>query len=67
MREFGTEPQRTLMVGDTTHDLQMAVNAGCASVAVSYGAHEPGEFASLQPLVVAHSVPQLRDWLLHNA
>jgi phosphoglycolate phosphatase len=67
MREFGTEPQRTLMVGDTTHDLQMAVNAGCASVGVSYGAHEPGEFHTLQPLHVAHSVADLRDWLLQNA
>ena len=28
MREFGVEPERTLMIGDTTHDLQMALNAG---------------------------------------
>ena len=67
MREFGTEPARTLMIGDTTHDLQMAVNAGCASVGVSYGAHEPGEFESLSPLFVAHSVPQLHRWLVENA
>lgn len=67
MREFGTEPQRTLMIGDTTHDLQMAINAGCASVGVSYGAHEPGEFHQLTPLHIAHSVADLRDWLLHNA
>ena len=44
------------MIGDTTHDLQMALNAGCASVGVSYGAHEPDEFEALQPLFVAHSV-----------
>jgi phosphoglycolate phosphatase len=67
MREFGAEPQRTLMVGDTTHDLQMALNAGCPSVGVSYGAHEPGEFEALQPLFVAHSVRSLHDWLLQNA
>ena len=67
MAQFGTGPQRTLMVGDTTHDLQMALNAGCASVAVSYGAHEPAAFDSLNPLFVAHSVPQLRQWLLANA
>jgi phosphoglycolate phosphatase len=66
MREFGTEPERTLMIGDTTHDLQMAVNAGCASVAVSYGAHEPGEFHALGPFHVAHSVADLREWLLAN-
>jgi phosphoglycolate phosphatase len=67
MREFGADAQRTLMVGDTTHDLQMALNAGCPSVGVSYGAHEPGEFEALQPLFVAHSVRSLHDWLLQNA
>jgi phosphoglycolate phosphatase len=67
MREFGTEPERTLMVGDTTHDLQMALNAGCASVGVSYGAHEPGEFHALGPLHIAHSVADLRAWLLAHA
>jgi phosphoglycolate phosphatase len=67
MREFGVEPARTLMVGDTTHDLQMAVNAGCASVGVSYGAHEPGAFASLSPRFVAHSVRELHDWLQAHA
>jgi phosphoglycolate phosphatase len=67
MREVGTEPGRTLMIGDTTHDLQMALNAGCASVGVSYGAHEPQAFAALRPLYIAHSVAGLRDWLLHNA
>jgi len=67
MSEFGAEPQRTLMIGDTTHDLQMAVNAGCAAVGVSYGAHEPGDFHALGPLFVAHTVPELRAWLLKNA
>jgi phosphoglycolate phosphatase len=67
MREFGAEPERTLMIGDTTHDLQMALNAGCASVGVSYGAHEPGGFAVLRPRAVLHSVRELHDWLLVNA
>ena len=67
MSEFGVDPGRTLMIGDTTHDLQMAANAGCPSVAVSYGAHEPEAFHALQPLFVAHSVRQLHDWLLVNA
>ena len=67
MREFGTEPARTLMIGDTTHDLQMAANAGCASVAVSYGAHDHGAFGPLQPRHVAHSVRDLHDWLIRHA
>lgn len=67
MREFGVDPERVLMIGDTTHDLQMALNAGCRSVGVSYGAHEPEAFPALEPLHVAHSVRELHDWLLKNA
>ena len=67
MDEFGVEPARTLMIGDTTHDLQMALNAGCASVGVSYGAHEPDAFHALNPLFIGHSVADLNDWLLRNA
>ena len=67
MREFGVSPERTLMIGDTTHDLQMAVNAGCAGVGVSYGAHEPDVFMALSPRFVAHSVAELHTWLQANA
>jgi phosphoglycolate phosphatase len=67
MAEFDVPPERTLMIGDTTHDLQMALNAGCASVGVSYGAHEPEAFVALKPLVVAHDVAQLHDWLHTHA
>ena len=54
MRELGSAPERTLMVGDTTHDLQLAANAGCASVAVSFGAHEHEAFGIHSTLYVAH-------------
>ncbi len=67
MAEFGVPPERTLMIGDTTHDLQMALNAGCASVGVSYGAHEPASFEPLHPLFVAHSLRELHDGLLQQA
>jgi phosphoglycolate phosphatase len=67
MREFGTEPGATLMIGDTTHDLQLAANAGTHCVAVSYGAHEPGAFADYAPLAVAHNTGELKDWLLAHA
>ena len=67
MAELGVPPQRLLMVGDTTHDLQLALNAGCASVGVSYGAHEPDAFAEMRPLHVAHSVADLHGWLVAHA
>ncbi|MDO8457062.1 MAG: HAD-IA family hydrolase [Burkholderiaceae bacterium] len=67
MHEFGIPPERTLMIGDTTHDLQMACNANCASVGVSYGAHEPAAFDEFNPLFVAQTVTQLHHWLLQHA
>ena len=50
MAEFGVEPARTLMIGDTTHDLQLAANAGTHSVGVSYGAHPPDGFGDYMPV-----------------
>lgn len=67
MRELGADPERTLMIGDTTHDLQMARNAGVASVGVSYGAHEPHDFGALGPRYIAHSVAGLNRWLAEHA
>jgi phosphoglycolate phosphatase len=67
MAELGVAPERTLMIGDTTHDLQMAVNAGVAGVGVSYGAHAHESFESFEPLFVAHRTSELHDWLLAHA
>ena len=66
MAELGARPEHTLMIGDTTHDLQLATNAGAASIGVSYGAHEPAGFAAHGPLHIAHSVADLADWLARH-
>jgi phosphoglycolate phosphatase len=66
MDELGVAPERTLMIGDTTHDLQLARNAGTASVAVSFGAHEHDSFAAFAPRHVAHSTRELHEWLLSH-
>jgi phosphoglycolate phosphatase len=67
MTELGTPPERTLMIGDTTHDLEMAKRAGVASVAVSFGAHEPQAFAAYPTLHVAHSTVALAQWFERHA
>jgi phosphoglycolate phosphatase len=67
MRQFGATPDRTLMIGDTTHDLQLAANAGTPSVAVTYGAHQVSEFALHSPLFVAPTVAELAAWLEQHA
>ena len=67
MAEFGVARERTLMIGDTTHDLQLALNAGTASIGVSYGAHDHAAFDAFPTLHVAHSVADLNAWLAQHA
>ena len=67
MDSLGIAKENTLMIGDTSHDLLMAKNAGVAAVAVSYGAHEAQELLALNPLACIDSVASLRSWLVQNA
>jgi len=63
----GVAPDETLMIGDTTHDLDLARNAGVSAVAVAYGAHPAAGLAALGPLATVHSIGELRSWLAKNA
>ena len=64
---LAAEPGKTLMIGDTTHDLQMAANAGVASVAAAYGAHPREQLAALRPLACVDQPQDLWQWLKQNA
>ena len=65
-RELGQDMTRTVMIGDTTHDLQMARNAGAAGIAVHYGAHPADQLQTLSPIFSANSVAELHRWLNEN-
>ncbi len=62
--ELAVPTARMLMIGDTTHDLQMARAAQVAAVGVTYGAHPRAQLAALQPLALVDSIAQLRALLL---
>jgi len=66
-RELGQDLRRTVMIGDTTHDLMMAQNAGSSGIAVEYGAHPLEQLAACNPVFSARTVPQLHQWLNENA
>ncbi len=65
--ETGMTAADALMVGDTTHDLQLAENAGTAAIGVCYGAHSPHLLESHKSLVLVNSVPALAAFLHANA
>ena len=66
-RELGQDMRRTVMIGDTTHDLLMANSAGASGIGVEYGAHPVQQLQSCKPIFSAKSVPELHQWLIENA
>lgn len=67
MREFGVGPEATVMIGDTSHDLLMASNAGVAGLGVTYGAHPHDHLLEHAPLACLHNVAELDAWLATHA
>ncbi len=67
MDELGCTADRTLMIGDTTHDLQMAQNAKVDVLAVGHGAHPPEQLLALEPLALLNDFAGLREWFRVNA
>ena len=65
--QLGEPMKRTVMIGDTTHDLLMANNAGASGIAVQYGAHSPKELQLMHPMYSADTVEELHRWLNENA
>ncbi|MDR2710885.1 MAG: HAD-IA family hydrolase [Burkholderiales bacterium] len=63
MERLSVAPEETLMIGDTTHDLQMAKNARAPSLAVSWGAHDKENLYKNEPLAIVDSVAALDTWL----
>jgi phosphoglycolate phosphatase len=63
MAEFGVAAGATVMIGDTSHDLLMARNAGVDALAVTYGAHPHEHLLEHGPRAMLDSVPELDRWL----
>lgn len=59
----GVATSRALMVGDTTHDLELAANAGVDALAVCYGAHDATLLDSRPAKGRCASVAELHRWL----
>lgn len=67
MDELAVTAERTLMVGDTTHDVQLAQNANVDVLAVGHGAHPAEQLLALNPLALVEDFAGLRAWLKANA
>jgi phosphoglycolate phosphatase len=66
LEELGVEAENALMIGDTSHDLEMARAAGVDALAVTYGAHPEAGLRACSPLHCVADVQSLATWLKKN-
>ena len=55
MHEFGSDPSETLIVGDSTLDIETGKATGCHTVGVTYGTHSESQLRRCSP-----------DWIIHS-
>jgi phosphoglycolate phosphatase len=67
MAELTVAPRAALMIGDTSHDMDMARAAEVDAVAVTYGAHPEAGLRACLPLHCVNDVPSLARWLKQHA
>lgn len=67
MEELDKDKSEVLMIGDTSHDLEMARAAGVAALGVTYGAHREAGLRACSPLGCFSTVGALDAWLKANA
>lgn len=63
MEELEVRAENALMIGDTSHDMEMARAAGVDALAVTYGAHPEQGLRACAPRGCVASVRELGEWL----
>lgn len=63
MSETGAEAARTLMIGDTTYDIEMATGAGTRGIGVAWGYHPVAELEAAGAHSIVDESERLRDEL----
>jgi phosphoglycolate phosphatase len=66
MDELLIEPEKSIVIGDSIHDLQMAKNANISSLAATYGAHNQKALSIYNPLGYVESADMIFDWIRRN-
>lgn len=62
MDEMGVNAEKTLMIGDTEYDLNMANSAGVKAVAIGHGVHEEQRLLGCEPVALVKNLHSLQAW-----
>lgn len=63
MAETGVEAVDTMMIGDTSYDMTMAVNAGVRPIGVAWGYHPAAELQAAGAQAVVEDFSDLAAWV----
>jgi len=63
LSQLNVEPNESIMIGDTSYDIDMANSAGIDSIAVCTGVHDKSRLLECRPTVCLESMPDMLDWL----
>lgn len=66
MSELKTQPEHTVMVGDSVHDMKMAVAAGVQAIGVSFGVHDAERLREAGATIVVDSLSELSNKLVRE-
>lgn len=61
--ELGLSPQESIVIGDTTHDLQMAAHAKALAIGITTGAHALNQLRSEPHLTILNDLSELPVFL----
>jgi phosphoglycolate phosphatase len=64
LTELNVAPHEAIMIGDTSHDLKMAQNAGIDSIGVTFGVHSKQILEQYNPKAIVDSLGELHQLLL---
>lgn len=67
LAETRLQPEQALMIGDTSHDMKMAEQAGIPRIGVTHGVHGAEVLGQYQPVAVVNDLPQLQRLLTQPA
>lgn len=60
------DPHNSIMIGDTTFDMDMASNANMHGLAAGYGVHDPQVLTDAKAIAVIDTFTEIVDWLLDD-
>ncbi|MEZ8080234.1 HAD family hydrolase [Enterovibrio norvegicus] len=59
LEELGINQEQAVMIGDTSHDMLLANNAGIDAIGITWGVHDAATLSQYHPVAIINTLPEL--------